>query len=128
MYFYPYILSVILGKLSYFIIHFFPLLFHITSSLQPKPSISLSTSHFRKPRHAVASSKRYEDNFGFVSSGINAVEKEDHSLSFHGGRSYTSKKTQGGKAAAPHARNVSILDRFATFRSLQLAISCYSIT
>ena len=98
----------------YLIAHFFPSLFHITSSLQPKPSISLSTSHFRKPRHAVASSKRYEDNFGFVSSGINAVEKDDHLVSFHGGRSYTSKKTQGGKAAAPHDRNVSILYRVAT--------------
>ena len=110
-------LLIFLRKLSYSIIHFFPLLFHITSSLQPKPSISLSTSHFRKPRHAVASSKRYEDNFGFVSSGINAVEKDDHSVSFHGGRSYTSKKTQGGKAAAPHARNVSIQYKFADYWS-----------
>ena len=93
--------------------NFIKCMLHITSSFQAKASISLSTSHFRKPRHADASSKRYsEDNFGFVSSGVSAVENDDHaSISFHTGRSYSNQKKQKkkvGKVKAPHARTVNL--------------------
>ena len=109
--------------LSFILIDSYSFLFHITSSFQPKASISLATSHYRKARHAVASSKRYaEDNFGFVSSGISAVENDDHaSVSFYGGSTYTNQKKQRkqvGKVAAPHARTVSHVKKSVRVRNV----------
>jgi hypothetical protein len=70
-------------------------------------TLQCAALNHRNRRHALPSSTNYEDNFGFVNNGINSRRYDDHSVAYHGGRSYTAQnreKQQTRNVPAPHAR------------------------
>ena len=73
----------------------------------------LDPSPVRNRRHALPSSKRFEEHFGFVSQGMDMGSDIDYPNTHKADKSYSSqrrqKKQAGNGAPAPHQRTVSTL-------------------